>query len=96
MTSSRDGHRIFFRDSLPTNLVPQTPTNKEFEVRVKEKLKGVCAKGYITCGQEVKSITNFFPAVKTWKKVNEVKVVNDIRIAYDASKSGLNNVVFAP
>ena len=44
----------------------------------------------------MKSLTNFFPVVVTWKKVNEVKVVDEIRMVYDASKSGLNNRVFAP
>ena len=46
LTSSRDGHRIFIRDSLPTNLVPQTPTNKEFEVRVKIIERSLCQRLY--------------------------------------------------
>ena len=81
---------------LPTNLVPQTPTNKEFKTRVKEKLRGVCAKGYISCEQEFSSLTHLFPVVKTRKKENEVKHVDEIRIVYDASKSDLNVSVFAP
>ena len=44
----------------------------------------------------MKSLTNFFPVIVTWKKVNEVKVVDKIRMVYDTSKSGLNNTVFAP
>jgi len=34
--------------------------------------------------------------VNTWKKVNEVKVVDEIRMVYDVSKSDLNNTVFDP
>jgi len=33
---------------------------------------------------------------KTWKEENKIKLVDEIRMVYDASKLGLNNVVFDP
>ena len=44
----------------------------------------------------MKSLTHFFPVVKTWKGEGSEKKVDEIRMVYDATKSGLNEVVWAP
>ena len=77
-------------------VVPQLETQKEFEDRFREKLEGVRTKGYITCGTEVKSLTDFFPVAKTWKESGDFKVVDKIGIVYDATKSYLNKFVYTP
>ena len=94
--SIRDGRKNFVRETLPLNSVPQTPTSSEFVSRVKEKLKVVREKGYITSQQKVKSLTHFFPVAKTWRKEEGKNVVDEVRMVYDATKSGLNEAVFAP
>jgi len=58
----------------------------EVRAKIKQKLENVMAKGYITQGS-VSSLTSFF----TVPKVKE-----DIRLVYDASRSGLNKVLWAP
>ena len=45
----RDGRPNFVREVLPSSSVPQTPTTKEFVSRVKEKMKVVREKGYLSC-----------------------------------------------
>ena len=74
----------------------QNQMNKEFESRVREKLMAIREKGNVTCDQEVKSLTNFYPVVKTWTKENSLKIVDEVRMAYDATKSGLNDSMYAP
>ena len=64
--------------------------------RVKEKLKVIHEKDYVSCDQGVKSLTHFFPVAKTWKQENGVKTVDETQMVYDATKSGLNDAVFAP
>lgn len=92
----RDGRPNFVLEVLPSSSVPQNLTAKDFVSRVKEKLKVVREKGYVSYDQGVKSLTHFFPVAKTWKEENEVKTVDEIRIVYDATKSRLNNAMFAP
>ena len=58
------------------------------------KLKGVCTKYYTTYGLEVLSLTYFFLMAKTWMKENVVKLLDEIKMVYNASKSGLNDSVF--
>ena len=53
-------------------------------------------KGHVTCSQEVKSLTHFFPVVKTWKKEYRKKIIDKVRMVYNATKSGLNIVVLVP
>ena len=94
--TARHGRPNFVREVLPSSSVPQAPTAKDFASRVKEQLKVVRKKGYVSCDQGVKSLTHFFPVGKTWKQENGVKTVDEIRIVYDTTKSGLNDAVFVP
>ena len=45
---------------------------------------------------EVKSFTHFFPVPKTWKVEGSKRVTDNIRMVYDATRSGLNKAVWAP
>ena len=71
-------------------------TTKAFVGRVREKLKVVREKGYTTCDQEVKSLTQLFPIAKTWKQKNGENIVDEVRMVYDATKSTLNEIAFDP
>ena len=42
------------------------------------------------------SLTHFFLVAKIWKGEGSEKKVDEIRIVYDATKSGLNDAVWAP
>ena len=44
----------------------------------------------------MKSPTHFFLVPKTWKKINDKKVADDIRMVYDATRSGVNETVWNP
>lgn len=84
------------RESLVSNSVPQTPTVIEFVSRVREKLKVVCEKGYVSCSQEVKSLTLFSSVAKKRKTEKGKITIDKMRMVYDATKSSLNEAVFAP
>jgi len=77
----RDGHKIWVKSDLPSYLRPQ-PNEKDRDVREKValKLRNVVDKGYVGKGT-VTSLTSFFSVPKGDQ---------DIRMVYDASKSGLN------
>ena len=64
--------------------------------KVKSKLRKALARGYLRISNEVKSLAHFLPVPKTWKKVNGKKVAGDIRMMYDATRSGLNKNIWAP
>ena len=84
---ARDGAKIHVQGELPRYVKPQKAPKKGLNLKlVKEKLSDVRSKGYIAKG-EVKSITSFFDVPKG---------SNDIRLVYDATKSGLNDVCWAP
>lgn len=85
--AARDGYPAFVLGELPRYKKPQ-PREKDPDnvIRVRSKLTVVRDRGYISPGQ-VKSLTGFF-SVK--------KGETDIRMVYDASKSGLNKVLWAP
>ena len=53
------------------------------------------ARGYIKISDEVKSLTHFFPVPKTWKLKHSKRFPDDIRMVYDATRSGLNKAVWA-
>ena len=63
--------------------------NRDVELREKErsKIQKVRARGYIGPLEGIQSLTSFFSVPKG---------DDDIRMVYDASKSGLNSVLFAP
>ena len=75
------------------NSVFQSAIGTEFRERVSEKLSSVLRKGYVVIKDEVKSLTHFFPVAKTWKGERVDKRVDDTRMVYDATKSGLNDAV---
>ena len=65
-------------------------------MKIKEKLKKVIDRGYITPCDRVQSLTHFFSVPKTYLEVNGKKVVDDIRMVYDSTRSGLNEAVWTP
>ena len=72
-----------------------SPESGSFQ-KVKTKLSKVLARGYIMLSSEVKSFIQFFPVPKTWKVEGSKRVTDDIRMVYDATRSGLNKAVWAP
>lgn len=84
----RDGIKVWFREKeLPSYWGHQRwPENDTERAKLKEKLLKVVRKNYIVPGH-VKSLTGFFAVPKG---------LNDIRIVYDASKSGLNEAIWSP
>ena len=85
--SSRDGRKNYVKGELPNDLSPPLPPNKEFLEQVKKKLNKVKDREYVRMGVDVKSLTHYFPVPKG---------TDDIRMVYDASRSGLNDAVWAP
>jgi hypothetical protein len=67
--------------------VPQHHENDEtIRAKIKVKLEAPLNRRYITAGQ-VESLTSFFSVLKG---------EDDLRMVYDASKSGLNASLWAP
>ena len=84
---ARDGARSFVKGALPNYSKRQrAPKKSKNLVLVQNKLKDVRKKGYIAKG-EVISVTSLFDVPKG---------NDDIRLVYDATKSGLNEAVWAP
>ena len=44
---------------------------------------------------KVMSFTNFFPVAKTMEKKDDVEIIGEIWMMFDATKSGLNDAVLA-
>lgn len=86
---ARDGVPVYFKPSLlPSNQRPQpTPKDEEKISKVKEKLSLVRDRGYIEPGFVI-NLTGYFDVPKAQQL--------DIRMVYDATKSGLNAAVWAP
>lgn len=84
----RDGVAIWFRKrELPKYWRQQHwPKEAAEKTKLKEKLAKVVERGYITRGF-VRSLTGFFAVPKG---------EGDIRVVYDAMKSGLNNAIWTP
>ena len=91
--SARDWRRNYIIKELPCNTKHQSIITAEVKERMKGKLMDVRRKGYFGSKAEVKSLTPFFHFPKTWKEEGGVKVVDEIRMVYDATQSGLNAVV---
>jgi hypothetical protein len=87
LTLARDGHPVWTTGEQPQYLRPQ-PSEKDLERRakVKKKLDTVRDRRYIEPGT-IKSLTNYFDVPKG---------SDDIRMVYDASKSGLNKIIWVP
>lgn len=84
----RDGLKVWFRRvDLPKFWGKQKwPDDKTQGDQLKDKLTKVVNRRYIVPGF-VKSLTSFFAVPKG---------TDDIRIVYDATKSGLNNAIWTP
>lgn len=84
----RDGLRVWFRKaSLPRYWGRQRwPEDMDHRDKLKGKVQKIVDRRYISAGQ-VQSLTSFFAVPKG---------VDDIRVVYDATKSGLNNAIWAP
>ena len=63
---------------------------------MKDELNSVRFKGYIQVRGLVNYFTNFFSVTKFWRLEKEIKVIDQIRMVYDTTKSGLNNTVWDP
>jgi hypothetical protein len=85
--AARDGYPPFVRSALPEYKRPQPPERDVgLRLQVREKLSSVRSKRYIDKG-EVKSLTSYFGVPKGEQ---------DIRMVYDASRSKLNEALWAP
>jgi hypothetical protein len=84
---ARDGDAIWIKGKLPNYRRPQR-VEKDERVReqVRQKLENVRFKGYIASGT-VSSLTGYFAVPKG---------TDDIRMVYDATKSGLNSALWVP
>jgi hypothetical protein len=84
---ARDGHPLWIRGQLPSYRRPQKmERDLDLREKVRSKLESVRDKGYLIKG-EVKSLTGYFAVPKG---------PADIRMVYDATKSGLNQALWAP
>lgn len=84
---ARDGMRTCIKGTLPNYRVPQRKElDPEIWKLIVEKIRNVVEKGYIGEGL-VKSLTSFFQVPKG---------EGDIRMVYDATKCGLNEVLWVP
>jgi hypothetical protein len=85
---TRDGHPVWIlEEALPCYRKPQKgEADSAVHAQIKSKLSSVLAKGYISSGP-VQSLTSFFAMPK-----GEA----NIRMVFDASKSGLNKAIWAP
>ena len=83
----RDGLEVCVEGQLPEYWARQRwPEDEREREQLRKKLHKPVSKDYITRGF-VKSLTSFFAVLKG---------LTDIRIVYDASKSGLNENIWAP
>jgi hypothetical protein len=84
----RDGLRVWFsRSKLPRYWGRQRwPVDTKQREQLKEKILKVVRRRYVSYG-DVRSLTSFFAVPKG---------IGDIRVVYDATKSGLNSSIWAP
>jgi hypothetical protein len=84
---ARDGHPIWVKGTLPNYRRPQHKEKDEVvHSQIQRKLANVRSKGYITKGT-VSSLTGYFAVLKG---------PNDVRMVYNATKSGLNAALWVP
>jgi hypothetical protein len=84
---ARDGHPLWVGEPQPRYRRPQRgERDPNVHAQVKAKLLNVIGKGYIAHGK-VTSLTSYFGVPKG---------PTDIRMVYDSSKSGLNDVMWVP
>jgi len=81
------GHPVFVKSTLPRYRKPQpSETDGSVQLKMQAKLENVLDKGYIRPGR-VKSLTGYFGVLKG---------PTDIRMVYDATRSGLNATLWSP
>ena len=89
--SVRDGSKLFIKwgqNKMPCYTEPQRLTkNPSARLQVTKKVNSVRLRNYIKDGGYVKSTTGFFDVPKG---------EGDIRMVYDATKCGLNDVLWTP
>ena len=61
-----------------------------------KELSSALKKGYVAIEENAKFLTHFSPVAKTWKGEEFEKKVDEMRMVYDATKSGLNDAVWVP
>ena len=84
---ARDGYPVWWLTSPPNNKRPQPPERDPvIRDKVSEKLRTVRSKGYIVPGK-VLNLTSYFAVPKG---------DSDIRVVYDATRSGLNSCIWVP
>ena len=88
---ARDGVKIFFEKPGPQVMQPQPEfADPEVRARVKPKVEKVIRRRYmtrVTTGLKLKSLIKYFAVPKG---------LDDVRIVYDGTASGLNDAVWAP
>jgi hypothetical protein len=84
----RDGLKVWYRDrDLPSYWGRQRwPEDEIQRTQLREKISKVISREYIVPGY-VNSLTGFFAVPKG---------IDDIRVVYDATKSGLNDAIWTP
>ena len=83
----RDGTKLFVKGPLPSNTAPQRmPSDPSIAQRIMDKVNKVRLRCYIAVGL-VLSLTAYFHVPKG---------EDDIRMVYDLTVSGLNDVLWAP
>jgi len=86
-TMARDGHPIWILDDLPVFRTPQrSEPDPKVRQQIRAKLENVMEKSYIQKGA-VTSLTSYFAVPKG---------LEDVRIVYDSTRSGLNAAIWAP
>ena len=84
---ARDGARVWVGADLPSCKEKQrVPKDPDIKAKVRKKVNKVRERGYLGAGI-VKSLTSFFEVLKG---------LDDIRMVYNATSSGLNDAVWAP
>ena len=96
MATARDGRPNYVKSELPNSMYKQSSPDISSIKKVKKKLKKVLDRRYINLVDKVKSLTHFFSVPKTWKVVEGKRIADDIKMVYDATRSGLNQAVWVP
>ena len=82
------------QNELLNNYVVQTLVPVKLRDKVWKYLKLAREKDYIKPDSEVRYVIYFLPVAKIWKEKGKERVVDEIRMIYDTTKSGLNDAVW--
>jgi hypothetical protein len=86
---ARDGMEVYITARLPLNKKPSRPPAHKKRKMILDKIKKVLQRGYVVIPDAmnyIKSLIDFF----------EVPKNNDIRLVYNGTSCGLNEVLYAP